>query len=191
MEDSLISVFGRLNYSFNEKYLLTATLRRDGSSRFAKQNKWGTFPSVAFAWRVHDEAFLKSSKTFSDLKLRLGYGVTGQQDGIGNYNFLPIYSSFNNPAYFFGGQQIPVIYSPNGYNGALKWEETATYNAGLDFGIINNRVSGSVDVYYKKTSDLLNNVAQPTGTNFDLYVTTNVGDMTNKGVEFNINAIPV
>ncbi len=190
-EHALISVFGRLNYTFNQKYLLTATVRRDGSSRFAKQNKWGTFPSVAFAWRMAEENFIKSSKTISDMKLRLGYGVTGQQDGIGNYNFMPIYSSFNNPAYFFGGVQIPVIYSPNGYNGDLKWEETTTWNAGLDFGFLKNRITGSVDVYYKKTSDLLNNVAQPTGTNFALYVTSNVGNMTNKGVEFNLGAIPV
>ncbi|MFT3980782.1 MAG: TonB-dependent receptor [Ferruginibacter sp.] len=190
-EHSLISVFGRLNYTFNQKYLLTATVRRDGSSRFAKQNKWGTFPSVAFAWKLSDEDFLKSSKAVSDLKLRIGYGVTGQQDGIGNYGYLPVYSSFNNPAYFFGGQQIPIIYSPNGYNGDLKWEETATYNAGLDFGFLNNRINGTVDFYYKKTTDLLNYVAQPTGTNFDLYVTTNIGDMTNKGVEFNLNTNPI
>ena len=190
-EHSLISVFGRLNYTVLDKYLLTATVRRDGSSRFAKQNKWGTFPAVALAWKLKEESFLADSKVISDLKLRLGYGVTGQQDGIGNYNFLPYYSVSNNPTYFFGANTLPFIYSPIGYNGNLKWEETTTYNAGLDYGFANNRITGSVDVYYKKTNDLLNFVPQPTGTNFDLFVTSNVGDMTNKGVEFNINTTPI
>ncbi len=190
-EHSLISVFGRLNYSLMDKYLLTATVRRDGSSRFSKQNQWGTFPSIALAWKLKEENFLKNSATVSNLNLRLGYGITGQQDGIGNYDFLPVYYSQNNPTYLFDNTPLPLIYSPGGYNGDLKWEQTATYNAGIDYGFVNNRISGSVDVYYKKTTDLLNFVPQPTGTNFALFVTSNVGSMTNKGIEFNINAIPV
>lgn len=190
-EHSLISVFGRLNYTLADKYLLTATVRRDGSSRFAKDNKWGTFPSVALAWRINQESFLKNVDAINDLKLRVGYGVTGQQDGIGNYNFLPVYDYVNNnPFYYFGGVRTGY-YSPRGYNGALKWEETSTYNVALDFSLLDNRINGSIDVYKKKTKDLLNFVPQPTGTNFDLYVTTNVGDMENKGVEFNLNVQPV
>ena len=186
-EHALISAFGRLNYTFADKYILTATVRRDGSSRFSKDNKWGTFPSAALAWRMSQESFLKNVSAISELKLRVGYGVLGQQDGIGNYNFLPVYDLVNNnPFYYFGGDRTGY-YSPRGYNGALKWEETTSYNAALDFALFNNRLSGSVDFYLKKTKDLLNFVAQPTGTNFDLYVTTNVGDMDNKGVEFNLN----
>ena len=189
-EHSLISVFGRVVYTYADKYILTATVRRDGSSRFSKDNKWGTFPSAALAWKINQESFLKGSKTISDLKLRIGYGVTGQQDGIGNYNFLPAYDFSNSPSYYFGGVRTGY-YSPRGYNGALKWEETTSYNAAVDFGFLNNRITGSVDFYLKKTKDLLNYVPQPTLTNFELYFTTNVGDMDNKGVEFNLNAQPI
>lgn len=186
-ENTLVSFFGRLNYTFNEKYLLTATLRRDGSSRFAGDNKWGMFPSVAFAWKVMDEKFLASGKVFSDLKLRIGYGVTGQQDGINNYDFLSFYGlSSPNATYQFGSQYYQM-YRPGAYNPNIKWEETTTANIGLDYGFFNNRITGNLDLYHKKTTDLLNSIPQPAGTNFSAFFIANVGSMENKGVEFNIN----
>jgi len=190
-ENRIISFFGRLNYSFQNKYLLTGTIRRDGSSRFSKENRWGWFPSGAFAWRMKDEDFLKNSNTVSDLKLRLGYGITGQQDGIGNYTYLPIYSLANQQAEYQFGNTFDSLYRPNGYNPNLKWEQTATYNAGLDFGFINNRISGSIDVYLKKTTDLLSVIDQPAGTNFSNKVLANIGNMENRGIEFTINTQPV
>jgi iron complex outermembrane receptor protein len=188
---TLISYFGRANYTFMEKYLLTATLRRDGSSRFSPGNRWGLFPSVALAWRINQEAFLKDNRVVSDLKLRLGYGVTGQQDGIGNYDYLSYYSlSAANASYQFGNSFYQG-YRPGGFYANRKWEQTATTNVALDFGFLNNRITGSVDFYYKKTKDLLSSVPQPAGTNFSAYIIANVGDMENKGVEFSINAEPV
>ncbi len=190
-ENTLVSFFGRLNYTFNEKYLLTATLRRDGSSRFGKDNRWAMFPSLALAWRIRDEAFLASANGLSELKLRLGYGVTGQQDGINNYDYLSFYAlSAPNATYQFGDAYYQM-YRPGAYNPNIKWEETSTYNAGLDYGFLDNRISGSIDFYVKKTSDLLNNIPQPAGSNFSAFFIANVGSMENKGVEFNINAIPV
>ncbi len=190
-ENTLVSFFGRLNYTLNDKYLLTATLRRDGSSRFAGENKWGMFPSVAFAWKIADEKMLASSKVVSDLKLRIGYGVTGQQDGINNYDFLSFYSlSSPNASYQFGNTYYQM-YRPGAYNPNIKWEETTTANIGLDFGFFNNRINGSIDVYHKNTTDLLNSIPQPAGTNFSAFFIANVGSMENKGVEFNINAEPV
>ncbi|HVF81471.1 MAG TPA: TonB-dependent receptor [Flavisolibacter sp.] len=190
-ENTLLSYFGRLNYTFNEKYLLTATARRDGSSRFGPLNKYGFFPSVALAWRVKGESFLKNSSTVSDLKFRIGYGVTGQQDGIANYDFLSVYSLSNQTASYQFGNTFYQAYRPSGYNPAIKWEETATSNIGLDYGFFGNRISGAIDVYLKKTNDLLNSVPQSAGTNFSAYQIENVGDMENKGVEFLINAQPV
>jgi TonB-dependent starch-binding outer membrane protein SusC len=190
-EHTLISYFGRANYSFKDKYLLTATIRRDGSSRFAPANRWGLFPSVALAWKIKDESFLKNNKLVSDLKLRLGYGVTGQQDGIGDYDYLSYYAlSATNAAYQFGNTYYQG-FRPGGFYANRKWEETATTNAAIDFGFLNNRITGSVDFYYKKTTDLLNSIPQPAGTNFAAYIVANVGDMENKGVEFSINAQPV
>lgn len=190
-ENTLLSYFSRLNYVFNEKYLLTATIRRDGSSRFGPLNKYGTFPSVAFSWRLNDEPFLKNNKVVSDLKLRIGYGITGQQEGINNYDFLSVYSISSQSASYQFGNTYYQMYRPSGYNPAIKWEQTATSNIGLDYGFLNNRISGTIDVYYKKTKDLLNSVPQPAGTNFSAYQLENVGDMNNKGVEFNINTQPV
>ncbi len=187
----LISYFGRLIYNYKSKYILTGTVRRDGSSRFAKENRWGTFPSAAFAWRMKDEGFLKSSRTVSDLKLRVGYGVTGQQDGIANYDYLPRYNLSNNQAQYQFGNTFYDLYRPEGYAANRKWEETITYNAGIDFGIFSNRVTGSVDVYLKKTTDLLSEIDQPAGTNFTNKIVANIGDMENKGVELTINTQPV
>ncbi|HEY6503218.1 MAG TPA: TonB-dependent receptor [Chitinophagaceae bacterium] len=190
-ENTLISYFGRLNYTYNDKYMLTATVRRDGSSRFAPQNRWGTFPSVALAWKINDEDFLKNSRTVSSLKLRLGYGVTGQQDGIGNYDYLSYYALSNASASYTFGNVYYQMFRPGGFYADRKWEETATTNIALDYGFLDNRITGSIDFYLKKTTDLLNSIPQPAGTNFAAYVLANVGSMENKGVEFSINTQPV
>lgn len=190
-ENTLISYFGRLNYTFQDRYLLTATIRRDGSSRFAPKYRWGYFPSVAFAWKLKEEQFLRNSNLISDMKLRLGYGVTGQQDGIGNYDYLSYYSLSNTGASYQFGNTFYQGFRPGGFYANRRWEKTVTYNAGLDFGFLNNRITANLDFYYKKTSNLLNNVAQPAGTNFSAFIVANVGDMNNKGVEFNINATPI
>ena len=187
-QSTLISFYGRLNYSLMEKYLLTATVRRDGSSRFNKDNRWGVFPSFALAWRIKDESFLRSSRTFSDLKLRLGYGVTGQQEGIGLYDYISYYSLSNNQAQYQIGDTYYNLYRPGGYYANRKWEQTATSNLGLDYGLFGGRINGSVEVYYKKTTDLLNEIPQSAGTNFSNKIVANVGSMDNKGIEFNINA---
>jgi TonB-dependent starch-binding outer membrane protein SusC len=190
-ENTLLSYFGRLNYTFNNKYLLTATIRRDGSSRFAPANRWGTFPSVALAWKLKDESFLNTSKTVSDLKLRLGYGVTGQQEGIGNYDYLSYYSLSNPSATYQLGDTYYQMFRPGGFYANRKWEETTTYNAAIDYGFAGNRINGSIDFYLRKTKDLLNSIPAPAGTNFSAYVLANVGSMENKGVEFSFNAQPV
>lgn len=190
-ENNLVSFFGRVNYSFKDRYLLTATVRKDGSSRFGLGHKWGTFPSVALAWKVKDELFLRNSETISDLKIRVGYGITGQQDGINDYDFLSFYAlSAPNATYQFGNTYYQM-YRPGAYNPNLKWEQTATSNIGIDYGFIGNRITGSIDLYYKKTTDLLNLIPQPAGSNFAAFFIANVGDMENKGIEFTINTQPV
>lgn len=180
----LIGFFGRLNYTFNEKYLLTATIRRDGSSRFAKDVRWGWFPSVAAAWNISDENFLKNSETVSNMKLRLGWGITGQENIPGNvYPYLPVYlSSTNQYAYYPMGDNYVPILRPNIYNPLLKWEEQTTWNIGLDFGFFNNRMWGSVDFYKKITNDMLSTIAAPL-PNLNNLIIANVGDMENQGVE--------
>ncbi|MEP7143972.1 MAG: SusC/RagA family TonB-linked outer membrane protein [Ferruginibacter sp.] len=190
-EHNLISFFGRANYGYNDRYLLTATLRRDGSSRFAPANRWGLFPSIALAWRIKNESFLQNSTVFSDLKIRLGYGITGQQDGIGNYDYLSYYAlSATNASYQFG-EHYYQGFRPGGFYADRKWEQTATSNIGLDFGFLDNRISGTVDLYKKKTSNLLNKIPQPAGANFSAFIVANVGDMENKGLEFNIITEPI
>ncbi len=190
-EHTLLSYFGRLNYTYNDRYLLTATLRRDGSSRFAPKNRWGVFPSMALAWNIKEESFLKSANVISNLKLRLGYGVTGQQEGIGNYDYLSYYALSTSTASYQFGNTFYQAFRPGGYYANRKWEQTATYNIAMDYGFLNNRISGSVDFYLKKTSDLLNSIPAPAGTNFSAFVLANVGSTENKGVEFSINAQPV
>ena len=187
-ENYLVSFFGRINWHFKERYLLTATLRRDGSSRFSSNNRWGTFPSLAFAWTVLDEPWMESFRdVLSHLKLRVGYGVTGQQE-IGDYLFLPTYSLGTNPT----GQYLgSYLLKPNGYSPDLKWEETTTYNLGLDFGFLNNRITGTIEYYDKHTKDLLNSVSAPAGTNFSNMILANVGQMKNQGIEFNVNAVAI
>ncbi len=190
-EYKLISFFGRLNYALKGKYLLTGTVRRDASTKFSEDHWIGWFPSGAFAWRIKDEGFLKNSKTFSDLKLRVGYGVTGQQEGIGYYDYLPRYSISNGQAQYQFGNKFYDLYRPAGYNPNLKWEQTATYNTGLDYGFLNGRISGTLDFYLKKTTDLLSVVDQPAGTNFSNKILANIGNMENRGVELAINTQPV
>jgi len=188
---ALLSYYGRLNYTFDSRYLLTATVRRDASSRFSPENRWGTFPSVALAWRLTEESFLKNNPVLSNLKLRVSYGVTGQQDGIGNYNYLPVYTISQDGAQAQFGNQWYYIYRPQAYVANLKWETTTAWNGGLDFGFLKDRINGSFDYYTRKTKDLLATVPAAAGTNFDKYITTNVGNVDSKGVEFSLNVVPV
>ncbi len=189
-EFRLESYIGRLNYTFNNKYLLTASIRRDASSKFSKDNRVGYFPAVALAWKVKDE-FFKNTNLVSDLKLRFGWGVTGQQDGIDYYAYLPRYSQSNNTAQYQFGNTYYSFLRPSAYDPNLKWETTTTTNLGLDFGFANNRISGSIDFYQKKTKDLLSVVPVAPGSNFNIELLTNVGNMENRGVEVAINTIPV
>ena len=188
---TLISYYGRANLSILGKYLFTGTIRTDGSSKFAADNRWGVFPSGAFAWNVKNEKFLENSNAVTDLKLRLGYGITGQQSGIGYYDYNSFYNLSGPKSQYEFGNQFYNMYAPSGYNPNLTWEETATYNAGLDFGFADNRISGAVDVYYKKTSKLLNSIVQPAGSNFSNEIIANVGDMENKGIEVTLNLQPI
>lgn len=187
-ENFLVSFFGRLNYNFMERYLLTATLRRDGSSRFSKNNRWGLFPSAALAWTVSDEAFMAGTRdVLSKLKLRAGYGVTGQQE-IADYLYMTTYSFSTSPNNTYLGT---TLLKPNGYSPDLKWEQTTTYNFAIDYGFLNNRINGSIEYYQKHTKDLLNTVGAPAGTNFTNQITANVGQMKNEGIELSINAMAV
>lgn len=193
----LKSYFGRINYSLMDRYLLTATVRTDGSSRFSEDNRWGTFPALAFAWRISEEGFMRNSSVVSDLKLRVGYGLTGQQD-IGSdsravFPYLARYTLGDNTAQYqlgFDAQGNPVYYTTfraEGFDEGIKWEETQTYNAGLDFGFFNNRITGSLDYFQKDTKDLLAQVDVAAGSNLINRLTTNVGDMETKGVEAVLN----
>lgn len=187
----LLSYYARLNYTFDSRYMLTATMRRDGTSRFGEDNRWGTFPSIALAWRVSEEAFLKDNAVISNLKIRGSYGKTGQQDGIGNYNYLPVYTYSQDGAYVqFGNQFIPT-YRPQAYVSNLKWETTTSWNVGFDFGLLEDRISGSFDYYTRQTKDLLATVPAPAGTNFNKTILTNVGNVDSKGVEVTLNAVPI
>jgi iron complex outermembrane receptor protein len=188
---TIISFYGRANLNIKDRYLLTGTLRNDISSRFNPDNRSALFPAGSFAWRLKGEDFLKDNTTFSDLKLRVGYGLTGQQDvfGVGgDYPYILRYAlNANSNQYLFGG--VPYApYSPQPFNNNLRWEKTATYNAGLDYGFLNGRLTGSVDVYYRKTTDLLNNTYLSAGTNYSNYYIYNVGSLENRGVELNLNA---
>lgn len=185
---NLQSFYGRLNYTLLNRYLLTATFRRDGSSRFAEDNRWGTFPSVALAWRVSQEDFWQNiASVMNDFKLRASYGVTGQQDGIGNYLFMPSYTISLPGAYYPVGTIVPT-YRPEAYNDKLKWETTKSWNFGIDYAFLSNRIHGTADFYVRRTEDLLATVPVPAGTNFTREMLMNVGNMSSKGVEFAINA---
>ncbi len=191
-QDVLVSFYGRLNYSIDSRYLLTFTMRADGSSRFVGKNRWGYFPSAAAAWNIAQEKFLKNSNVVSALKLRLGWGVTGQQDFDDRYAAKSYAEISKDPAttYPLGGEWYYPL-KPQAYNESLKWEETTTYNIGLDFGFLNGRINGSVDAYYRKTDDMLSYVAVPLGGNFSNYVYQNIGSMKNKGIEVSLNFVPV
>ncbi|SEP34098.1 iron complex outermembrane recepter protein [Mucilaginibacter sp. OK283] len=185
------SPFARLNYAFNEKYLLTATIRDDRSSRFSELHRNGYFPSVAFAWRAKEESFLKGVDFLSDLKLKAGYGITGQQDGGDYFPYLAVYEPSNTAAqYQFGSTFVNTLRSDR-YNANLKWESTATTNLALDYGLFNGRVNGTIEFYNKKTKDLLIYTPIPAGTNLSNYILANIGNLTTKGVDFNINVIAV
>jgi len=182
-----IGFFGRTNFNLYDKYLLTFTYRRDGSSRFDEDNRWANFPAAAFAWKVNQD-FFKDSKTISDLKLRLGWGITGQQD-IGNRNdFLQQYNiGSGSSQYVFGETPYPIAVSARQSNN-LKWEETTTYNAGIDFGLFNNRLTGSLDAFYKDSKDLLADVATADGSNFSNRAWQNIGNFTTRGIELSLNS---
>ncbi|MBO5832688.1 MAG: TonB-dependent receptor [Alistipes sp.] len=191
----LVSFFGRANYSYANRYSITATLRADGTSRFAN-NKWGIFPSVALAWNAKNESFLEDVDAVSALKLRLSYGQTGQQDVGGVYDALPTYYLNTLGSYYpFGGytEGNGLVYpiKPVGYNADLKWETTTTYNAGIDFGFLDNRITMSADFYYRATKDLLNFTPVPAGANLTNYLNANIGDLKNIGVEYEINAVAI
>lgn len=180
--DVLLAYYARLNYSLMNRYLLTASIRRDGSSKF-RDNPWGNFPALAFAWRIKEESFLKNSKTFSDLKIRLGYGITAQREGIGNYDYTSFYFLSGPGAQYQLGNTFYYMNRPTAYYPQRTWETTKTSNVGLDFGLFNGRVTGTVDLYYKKTTDLLNQIDQTAGTNFSNKIVANVGSLENRGIE--------
>jgi TonB-linked SusC/RagA family outer membrane protein len=194
----LVSFFGRVNYNLKDRYLLTFTIRDDGSSRLSEENRWGLFPSAAFAWKIKEESFLKNVEVLSDLKLRLGWGITGQQDilkdGNGNYNNYPSMATYvmseNGFYYPIGGSFLRTL-RPNPYDPNIKWEETITKNVGLDFGFFNERFTGSFDLYNRVTEDLINEVTVATGSNFSNKLLTNIGSLENSGAELSLNLIPI
>jgi iron complex outermembrane receptor protein len=181
--NALMSIFSRAIYTYDNRYVLNAALRRDGSSRFSQAQRWGMFPSLSAAWVISNEKFMERDKTFNMLKLRAGWGVTGQQDGIGDYAYIGnYYPGANTAQYFFGNQFVPVL-RPDGFDANLKWETTSSINVGFDFGIKNDRFNGTIDFYRKNTRDLLAVVPVPAGSNFTNQILTNVGSMRNQGVE--------
>ena len=184
----LVSWLGRMNYSFRDRYLLTVSARYDGSSRFADGHRWGFFPSAAFAWKINSEPFLKDVKSISDLKLRLSWGQTGQQDtGMEYYTPTYVHGTNNLYTYPIGSGNDGTLWKPLTYNEDLTWETTTTYNIGLDFGMWNQRLTMSLDVYKRKTTDLLCKPTIPAGMNFDNTMMLNAGEVDNTGFEFSIN----
>ena len=192
-ENYLVSFYGRANYSFDSRYVFTFTARGDGSSKFAKDHRWGFFPSGAFAWNIAQEPFMKQFPELSALKLRFSVGVTGQQDGIGDYVHLARYNMSNNPSYQYnmGTAGFMNMLTPQAYDPTIKWETTMTYNLGLDFGFFKSRLTGSVDAYIADTNDLLNSVQIPMGSNFGNSLMTNVGSIRNMGLEIALSGVPV
>lgn len=190
LEFRLESYLSRLNVSFKNKYLLTASVRRDATSKFSRNNREEYYPAVAFAWKIKEE-FFRNVAAINELKLRLGYGYTGNQDGIDYYAYLARYRRSEPTAQYQFGNQFYTFLRPSAYDENLKWEKTETMNIGLDWSLFRNRVSGSVDVYQKKTKDLLSVVPVAPGANFDISLLTNVGNITNRGVEVTVNTTPV
>ncbi|WP_448826713.1 SusC/RagA family TonB-linked outer membrane protein [Capnocytophaga bilenii] len=187
----LMSFFGRANYSYKEKYLLTATLRADASSKLSKNNRWGYFPSVALAWNIKNETFLKESEKINDFKLRFGYGEVGNVNGLGDYISYTNYTRSQDGASYQFGNRFYQNYRPEVTNKNLRWERGNTLNAGIDFALYNNLITGTLDVYRKITKDLIANTAIDPFTNFRNRVNANVGDMENKGVEFGVTVTPI
>lgn len=202
-ENYLVSFFGRVNYTALNRYMATVTLRGDGSSRFHKDRRWGLFPSVALGWKIKEEAFLRDVNWLSELKLRLGYGITGQQEISSNdYPYLTQYAKSLEHAYYPVGYGTPIAadadgnpvylsYRPGAINEDLTWEKTTTYNAGIDFGFLKARITGNIDYYYRLTTDLINTVDVPVGANFRNRVSSNIGSLMNQGVEFSLNAVAI
>ena len=189
--NSLVSYFGRLNYNLLDRYLFTATFRADGSSRFRKGKKWGYFPAAAFAWKINNEPFLKDAKWLDELKLRLGWGKTGQQNGIDDFYYSTLYRVSNGYAQYPFGDNYYQTLRPTASNPDLTWEKTTTYNAGLDFTALNGRFGVNVDGYYRKTTDLLASVAIAGGTNFGDQLLKNIGSLENYGIELAFNVKPI
>ncbi|MDO4229247.1 MAG: TonB-dependent receptor [Capnocytophaga sp.] len=190
--NTLLSFFGRANYSYDNRYMLTATFRADASSKLNPDDRWGYFPSVALAWNAKNESFLKENETVNELKLRLGYGEVGNVNGLGDYLFLTRYvGSVNTAAYYQIGNQFIATARPESLNKNLRWEIGNTLNAGIDYGFWQNRVSGSIDVYRKLTKDLIAESNVAPFTNYGSRISSNIGDMENKGIEFLVNVVPV
>ena len=189
--NSLVSYFGRLNYTLLNRYMLTATFRADGSSRFAEGHKWGYFPSAALAWKVTEEKFMRQLTWWNEFKVRLGWGMTGQQNIGYDFLYAPLYTVSNSYAQYPFGNTYYSTMRPNKYNPDLTWETTTTWNAGIDLGFLNNRISASIDGYYRKTTDLIQEVTLPAGTNFAARMPKNMGSLENYGVEFTLNAKPI
>lgn len=189
--NSIVSYFARLNYGLLDRYLLTATFRADGSSRFSKDNRWGYFPSVALAWKINNEPFLKNASWLDELKLRLGWGKTGQQNGIDDFYYIPVYTNSNSYAQYPFGSTYYTTQRPSKYNSDLTWEKTTTYNAGIDFSMLNGRFTASVEGYLRKTTDLLATVSIPSMTNFGDQLLRNIGSLENYGVEASFNVKPI
>ncbi len=197
-EHTILSYYGRLVYSYDSKYILAASAREDGSSRFGplnakigQANRWSFFPSIALTWRINQEDFLKNSNLFSDLKLRGSYGVTGNQDGLGNYLYNPVYVSGNVGTQYIFGNTSYYTYNPQYYLSNLIWEQTATWNLGLDYGFLNNRISGAIDLYDRKTKNLFTQTNLAGGSNYTNNGNVNLGDMQSKGVEVLLNFIAI
>lgn len=188
---NLQSFFARANFTVADKYILTASLRRDGTSRFTKENRWSNFPAFALAWKINDENFLKEVETVSSLKLRAGWGITGQQDIGVSYPSIPLYLGSNPQAQYQFGNAYYATFRPQPYNSNLKWEQTTTINAGIDFGLFNNRVTGTIDAYQRDTKDLLLYTQNPPFFGFSNYDNYNVGSIRNRGIEISGSVIPV
>jgi TonB-linked SusC/RagA family outer membrane protein len=195
-ENALESWFGRMNYTLLDRYMFTFTMRADGSSRFnwlktADNQQWGYFPSAAFAWRINEEPFLRDVKAISDFKLRLGWGITGQQEGIGDYTYIPTYTPNQNSHALYPILGDGKTYRPDAYNNQLTWEKTTTYNAGVDLSLLNDRLVFNLDWYYRKTKDLINDVYVSAGSNFSNIVKSNIGSLHNTGFEFATTVRPI
>jgi TonB-linked SusC/RagA family outer membrane protein len=188
---TIISYYGRFNYTLANKYILTLSARADGVSKYNPDDRWGFFPAAAFAWQINEEDFLKRSKVISQLKLRLSYGKTGQQSGIGFYGYIPRYGISNDQAQYQLGNTFYGMYRPSAYDPHLKWETTTNTGVAIDFGFAKNRITGTIEGFFRKTEDLLSTVPIALGTNFSNQLLTNVGNIESKGVEVTLNTIPV